>query len=318
MSHPKAAAFFIVALALACGLAGCGAPGATTAMRPTPTPVLPFAFGTPVNLGPEINSLGFEGGPSVSADGLTLFYISERDGGSGGGDVWMATRPTPSAPFAAPVNLGAQVNGSGDEGAPSIAHDSLSLYFDSDPARPGGLGSGDIWLTSRVTPAEPFGVPVNVGAPVNSKDADGFPDISADGLSLYFVSDRTGGSGGADIWAATRRTTAEPFSVVTNLGTVVNSPSTEWSPSMSADGLALFFASDRAGTLGVMDLWVTLRPTTVSPFGQPINLGPLVNSSADDAGPELAPDGATLYFMSRRFDGQGFFDLWAVPVRRHS
>jgi Tol biopolymer transport system component len=316
MSHPTAAAFFVSAVALACGLAGCGAPGATTATRPTQTPSLPFAFGAPVNLGSGINTLGFDGGPSLSADGLTLFYISERDGGSGGGDIWMATRPNPSASFAGSVNLGSTVNGPGDEGAPSIAHDGLSLYFDADPSRPGGLGNGDIWLTTRATPSAPFSPPVNVGAPVNSQDADGFPSITADGLSLYFVSDRPGGSGGPDIWVATRHTTAEPFSVVTNLGSVVNSSSTESSPNISSDGLALFFASDRSGTEGVMDLWVTMRLTTTSPFGRPINLGPTVNSPADDAGPDLAPDGSTLYFMSRRPGGQGYFDLWAAPVTR--
>src|SRR5262249_61801222 len=84
MSHLKAASVVSV-LALACALAGCSAPVATTASRPTPTSTLPFAFGAPVNLGPAINTLGFEGGPSLSADGLTLYYISERDGGSGGG-----------------------------------------------------------------------------------------------------------------------------------------------------------------------------------------------------------------------------------------
>jgi Tol biopolymer transport system component len=315
MAHPKLATVLVSALMLTAGLAGCGAPGATTATR-SPTPTLPFAFGTPTNLGPGINTLGFDGGPSLSADGLSLFYISERDGGSGGGDIWMATRPTPSASFAAPGNLGSTVNSPGDEGAPSISHDGLSLYFDTDPSRPGGLGSGDIWLTTRASVSAPFGAPSNPGAPVNSQYADGFPSISADSLSLYFASDRPGGSGDSDIWVATRGTTAEPFSVVANLGPVVNSAATDVSPTIAADGLALFFASDRSGTVGVLDLWVALRPTTASSFGPPINLGPAVNSPADDLRPTPSPDGSTLFFMSRREGGLGFFDLWMVPMRR--
>src|SRR5262249_34177520 len=203
-------------------------------------------------------------------------------------DIWRATRPTPSASFAAPVNLGSTANGPCDEGAPSIAHDGLALYFDR--SGPDGLGCGGIWVSVRATPAAPFGPPLKVGAPVNSQDADGFPSIAADGLSLYFASDRPGGAGGSDLWVATRHTTAEPFSTCTNRGSVVNSAATEWSPNISSDGLALFFAADRAGTAGVLDLWVTLRPTAASPFGPPINLGPMVNSSADDAGPALAPD----------------------------
>jgi hypothetical protein len=322
MPRLRVAAVFICLLALANQLAGCGVLGASTQSQPTPPPArtataAPFVFGPPVDLGPAINTPGFDGGPNVSADGLALYFITERDGGAGGGDLWRATRPDAGAPFAAPVNLGPVVNGRGDEGAPSISHDGLSLYFDADPSRPGGQGQGDIWLTTRSTPAAPFGAPVNLGAPVDGPYADGFPSIAADGLSLYFVSDRPGGLGGDDLWVATRQTTAQPFSRVINLGPTVNSSATEWSPSISADGLDLFFASDRAGTLGVLDLWVTLRSSIASPFGQPIDLGPMVNSSADDAGPDLAPDGTMLYFMSRRPGGLGFYDLWAAPVEPH-
>jgi Tol biopolymer transport system component len=300
------------------GFAGCGAPTSTTPSRTGATAAVPFEFGAPVNLGPGINSIGFDGGPSVSADGLTLFYISERDGGSGGGDIWVATRRTPSEPFGRVTNLGSTVNGPGDEGSPSISHDGLSLYFDSDPSRSGGIGSGDIWLTTRKTLSDPFGISINLGAPVDSAAADGFPNISADGLSLYFVSDRPGGYGGTDLWVATRETTAQPFSIVTNLGPAVNTSAMEWSPDISPNGLTLFLASDRSGTTGVMDLWVTVRTTTASPFGRPVNLGRTVNSPVDDAGPALTPDGSTLYFMSRRDGGLGFFDLWDVPIKRRA
>jgi len=95
------------------------------------------------------------------------------------------------------------------------------------------------------------------------------------------------------------------FSSVTNLGPTINSSATEWSPSITADGLVLLFASDRVGILGVLDLWVTIRSSIASPFGQPIDLGPMVNSSADYAGADLAPDGTMLLFMCRLRGGPG-------------
>src|SRR5262249_1307828 len=147
---------------------------------------------------------------------------------------------------------------------------------------------------------------------------DGFPNISADGLSLYFSSDRPGDSGGSDLWVATRPTTTQPFSVVSNLGPAVNSSAIDVRPTISADGLTLCFASDRAGTFGALDLWVTIRPTTSSPFGTPVNLGPAVNSQVDDLRPDPSPDGATLFFMSRRDGGFGFFDLWIVTMKRRT
>ena len=151
---------------------------------------------------------------------------------------------------------------------------------------------------------------------MNSDSPDGFPNISADGLSLFFASDRPGGLGDNDLWVATRQTTAEPFSTVQHLGSNVNTALDDWGPSISADGLILVFNSNRPGGLGGHDLWVATRRTTSSPFDPAVNLGPKVNSDDDDAKPYLSPDGSALYFMSTRPGGSGFFDIWVVPIVR--
>jgi Tol biopolymer transport system component len=270
-------------------------------------PPPPFDFAVPTDL--PLNSTGFDGGPSISDDGLSLFFISDRPGGQGG-DVWMATRATTSGPFLSPANLGPVVNGPGDEGAPSISSDGLSLYFDSDASRQGGQGSGDIWVTTRPSTSAPFGAAANLGPTINTSFAEGHPDISADGLSLYFSSGRPGTCGEGDIWVARRPTTTEPFGIPVNLGPAVNTCASDEEPSISADGLALFFSSSRPGGSGMHDLWVATRSSTSAPFGHAVNLGRTVNSRFDDRTPDIASDGATLYFMSNRPGGVGFFDLW--------
>lgn len=275
---------------------------------PKATP-LPFVFGSPTNL--PFNSPGFDGGPSVSDDGLSLFFISDRPGGQGG-DIWVATRGAISESFRSPVNLGPVVNGPGDEGAPSISSDGLSLYFDSD--RVGGEGRSDLWVTSRPSTSAPFGSPVNLGPPVNTESPESHPDISSDGLSLYFSSSRPGTCGTSDLWVATRSTPAGPFAAPTKISPV-NSCVADEEPSISSDGLALFFSSNRAPGSGGYDLWVATRTSTSRAFGRPVNLGRTVNSGSDDRTPDASSDLSTLYFMSDRIPTAGPFDLWAARRR---
>ena len=217
-------------------------------------------WGTPMNLGPTVNSSTIDGGPSISADGLSLYFSSDRPGGHGAKDLWVTTRKTTSDPWGEPVNLGPKVNSSACEHAPSISADGLSLYFSEQrgPFRPGGLGNGDIWVTTRKTKDEPWCTPVNLGPTVNGTTKEGVPSISADGLTLYLISSRYGGSGNNDLWVTTRQTTSDPWGAPANLGTTINSPRWDLSPDISSDGSTLYFASDRSGAVGGsgdFDIW---------------------------------------------------------------
>ena len=107
-----------------------------------------------------------------------------------------------------------------------------------------------------------FSEPINLGPAVNAPFSwQGEPSISADGLSLYFVSNRLGGSGDSDLWVATRPTTDDDWGLPINLGSTVNSIAKDENPCISADGLELYFASNRSGSYGGHDIWVTRRPT---------------------------------------------------------
>ena len=248
-----------------------------------------FTFGTPTNLGPTVNSTAGEFSPSISANGLELYFTSNRAGGSGAWDLWVTTRATIDDPWVTPVNLGPTVNSSsGDEGL-SISADGLSFFFESP--RPGGYGGVDIWVTRRATTDEDWGTPVNLGSTVNSAASEDEPCISHDGLELYFSdygAPRPGGLGDTDIWVTTRSTTNDPWVKPVNLGPTFNTSHHDGGPSISADGLTLFFASRRPGGYGNADLWVTRRKTRGDPWGTPVNLGPTVNSSIYDEVPSIS------------------------------
>lgn len=214
--------------------------------------------------------------------------------------------------FGEPTNLGAPINSSLDECLPYISADGLSLHFGEylNNART-GYGGTDIWLSTRDTVEDGWGVPENLGPHINTSVDDAATALSADGLALYFASKRSGGYDDWDLWVATRATVDDPWGEPNNLGPIVNSEYTEICPSLSADGLSLYFCEGyefRPEGLGNGDLWVTTRATVSDPWGPPENLGAAVNSSSLDMSPSISSDGRALFFQSTRSGGPA--DLW--------
>jgi len=174
-----------------------------------------FTFGEITNVGPLVNSESHEQMPSISADGLELYFESDRPGGYSNLDIWVAKRAILDDPWEEPVNLGPKVNGSKSNWGLCISADGLELYFEAN--RSGNYGGVDLWVAARETKNEPWGDPVNLGPTVNSSVSDACPNISADGLELYFRSNRPGGYGYADIWVSKRPTKDEPWGNPVNL-----------------------------------------------------------------------------------------------------
>lgn len=267
-----------------------------------------LSFGTPVNLGSTINSAGYDSTPSLSDDGLTMYFFSERSGGEGGWDIWTATRATVSSPWGTPSNPGTPLNTSDNQSSPSISSDGLSLFFSQ------GIGNEDIWVSTRATTSDPWGTPSNLGAVVNSTALDADPEISSDGLTLIFGSERSGGIGGRDLWMATRSTSLDPWGTPVNLGPTVNSSGLDEGASLSSDGLKLFFMSNRDNLSAPFDLWMTTRESLFDSWGAPAKLPSPINSSFADTAPEISADGSTLFFASTRPGGSGSLDLYMVAI----
>jgi hypothetical protein len=267
-----------------------------------------YIFGTPTSIG-----WGPSSSPSVSTDHLSL-YVTSFGFGFGDFDIWVHTRETIHDDWPDPVNLGPTINTTrSDEGHADISADGLTLFFVS--RRPGGHGYADIWLTTRPTTDEPWSEPVNLGPTINGPYWDSGPSVSTDGLSLFFRSDRPGGYGDSDIWVSTRETINDPWSEPANLGPIVNSPSGDFAPDISSDGLKLLFDSGRPGGHGGRDIWLTRRTTIDAPWSEPVNLGPIVNTSPLDWRACISADDSILYFCSDRPGGVvGAWDLWQASV----
>jgi len=151
-------------------------------------------WGTPVNMGVPLNSGNHDLCPAISHDGLTFILTSNRSGGRGDYDLWMSTRPAAEGDWAAPVNMGSAVNSSAYDGEGCISTDGLALFFSSN--RAGGMGSYDMWMTTRPSQAAAWNPPVNLGPAINTSGSEGLSSLSPDQKTLYFGSNQSGGFGG--------------------------------------------------------------------------------------------------------------------------
>lgn len=195
----------------------------------------------------------------------------------------------------------------GDDQPVFLSADELSLLVTS--TRSGGQGRSDLWEWTRPRIDSDFANPVNLGPGVNSPDDELEAQISADGLTIIFRSNRPGGSGSWDLWMSQRAATDQQFENAVNLGNGINNKSTESSPVLSQDGLTLIFHSAQSGK-NRDDLWMSQRADRDAPWGKRINLGPKVNSPSRENRPTLDADALTLVFSSNRPGGQGESDIW--------
>jgi hypothetical protein len=212
-------------------------------------------------------------------------------------------------------------NGPALDGCPFISRDGRTFYMAS--TRPGGLGGIDIWVSTRASERDPWGAPVNVGAPVNSAANDFCPTISRDGHLFYFVSNRPGGCGGDDIYATRLRPNG--WDPVANLGCDVNSAANEASPFPLPErgtGRVLYFSSNRPGgftaepagaATGDADLYVS--ESHGGAFGA-AELVPGANSAAEDGQPNVRRDGLELFFFSTRPGTLGMADIYSATRER--
>jgi TolB protein len=142
----------------------------------------------PVNLGPNVNSSGREVEPSISGDGLELYFASLDDSYTR-----VCRRASEDAPWGSPTTLIEL----GKAWRPDISFDGLTLYIESD--RGGGCGGADIWVATRATKADPWGELAALGPNVNSSGNEYCPSISTDGFTLVFMREYT------SMWATMRK-----------------------------------------------------------------------------------------------------------------
>jgi WD40 repeat protein len=207
-------------------------------------------------INPGINSPAADAVVSFSRDGHWMFFNSNRAGGFGSVDIWTSFRDHvhDDSAWGPPSNLPG-VNSAGFDGGASYFENedgSAPLLFFN--RRSEATQANDIHV-SELQPDGTFGN-VRPVPELNSLQEDQRPSIRFDGLEIFFFSNRSGSN---DIWVATRNSPNDGWGTPVNLGSVVNTGAAEQMPYISPDARTLYFASDRPGGCGGLDLYMTTR-----------------------------------------------------------
>src|SRR5216684_9397392 len=312
--------------------------------------------------------------PALSNDGLSLYFASTRPGGFPGDyDLWFTHRDSLDSCWGSPMNVAA-VNSPQQDFAPNLTPDGHWLYFHSN--RPGGCGGADLYVSHRDNTNDDLGWenPIDLGCTINTNTPPVnpvnpscvinpsntltlgqagptyFKDVATGRHYLYYTQRATGQSEACfDIYVSI--CTVDLASCNTQglwgPGTPVdalNSPGRDTRTAIRRDGLEMIISSNRLGSLGSENLWVSTRPAVTSDQlnwapPEPINCddnttftspdtgisvpvpclpwnpqGPLVNSDAFDGGPALSWDGTELYFFRVRADNLNTVGCTVLPT----
>lgn len=163
----------------------------------------------PVNLGPNINSPGFDSQPCMSSDGRTLYFVSKRKGGMGGTDIYRCVKGEDQR-WGPAENLGAPINTEEDDQSPFIHPDGMTLYF-SSKGHP-GFGKSDLYI-SRLESDGKWGIPVNLGYPINTWADERNLTVDAKGQFAYLATDRFKAKNDYDIYAFKLDVSSKPLFV---------------------------------------------------------------------------------------------------------
>jgi len=258
--------------------------GFTTKAMANPVPF------KPESLGDLVNTQSPEYLPSLPADESVLIYTKRTRGQ----EDFYESRKIDSV-WQAGVPL-SDINTDLNEGAQSVSADGKFLVFTKCDNRKDGYGSCDIYFSEKRNGR--WTTAANIGSPINSRDWESQPSLSADGKSIYFASKRSTGLGKNDLYLSQRDATGK-WSKPQILSDIINTPGDDQSPFIHADGQTLYFMSNGHPGMGGFDLFYSRKQPDGS-WGKPTNLGYPINTPADESTLVISLDGITAYYASDR------------------
>lgn len=262
----------------------------------------------PFNMGFYVNSEYRDYFPALTADGQTIIFTRNVKGNE---DFYTSTKK--DGEWQKAKSLSKNINTPNyNEGAQSISPDGRYLFF-TGCNRPDGAGRCDIYVCRKE--GNDWSKPINLGAAINTNDWESQPSISADGNTLYFLSNRPGGYGGYDIWKSNLDIEGR-WTTPTNLGPTINTPYDEGTPFIHADGKTLFFSSDGWPGLGQKDIFYS-KILDDGSFSKAVNLGYPINTFNDEFGFIVTADGQEGLFSSDLEGGFGDVDIYKFKLPIH-
>lgn len=268
------------------------------------------AVGFVINL-KSINSEYTDYSPMLSADQQTMVFTSRRNCKGNEIDPFdmqyhekIFISHFQNNAWSEPLPISASINSESHNANVGMSIDGQTLYvYDSHKKKSKIYKStleGSRWTEPKILPE-----------PINSKFNEKSISISPDGRTAYFVSDRTNGLGGLDIYLADKGENDQFIGEAYNIGSVINTPYDEDGIYLHPDGKSLFFSSKGHNTMGGYDIFKSEKDSS-GIWSEPFNLGQPINSADDDIFLYVSADGKTGYFSSVREGGMGEKDIYKI------
>ena len=238
------------------------------------------------SMGDTVNFQNSQYFPVLTADDETLIFTGlteKRDE-----NIYITHRQKKG--WDVPEEISEKINTINNEGTCSVSADGRTLVFTACN-RQDGYGSCDLYITKKQ--GKDWSEPVNLGEPINSRDWESQPSLTADGHSLYFSSERRGGHGKKDIWVSHLNEKGK-WSEPKNLGSTINTVDDDCAPFIHANGKTLFYASNGLPGMGGFDIFLSQHVDTT--WAEPKNIGYPINTFSDQVGLYIASDGKSAYY----------------------
>ncbi len=225
----------------------------------------------PHKLSDTVNSFAMQYFPVMTADEQELIFTRRVGGGNNDDEDLVVCRKDSLGRWKPPVSISANINSPMNEGTCTISADGRHLIFTSCIGRR-GYGSCDLYESRKL--GNEWIPPINLGPEVNSSAWESQPSLSADGRTLFFVSDRRGGLGNKDIYVSYKMESGK-WTKALNLGESINTPYDEISPFIHVNGRTLFIASNGKPGFGGYDIYRSEYEngawSATENFGSPVN-----------------------------------------------
>lgn len=262
-----------------------------------------------------LNSVSGDYMPQVNPTGTRLYFTSVRKGGFDntegktdpndyGEDIYYSKLS--GEQWSAPELLPNPINSMTNDFGSAFTGDGQTMVFVRCDAND-GVGSCDLYITQLT--GDQWSKPVNLGNVVNTDDWESQPTINSDGNKIIFTSTRPGGYGGSDLYM-TEKNHLGLWGIAQNMGSTVNTPFSENSPFLAADGKTLYYSSSGHPGMGGADIFYTLYEE--GRWATPKNLGSPINSKGNDTNFSISASG-NAYFASSRLDPKNF-DIFKVEL----
>lgn len=244
-----------------------------------------------------VNALG----PKIATDGLALWFHAPEDRESFGSRLilWQSWRQTTNEPFGAPIRVEDSINNQPEHNLTDVTLSADGLVLCFCRTKNGTDGNSDLWMSTRPSGDASWSEPISVGPGVNTKHGEWEPELSPNGLELFFHSSRPNENGSTDLWVSRRTNREAEFGFAENLGPAINTKDVEAGAALSGDGLTLLF---HRFTSGEASLWHAARKSLDAPFESPQRL--MISLPVDEQFicVSLSTSGEELYGLHRTND----------------